>query len=186
MKIFVAHYSPLKERKEHLLQQFEKQNIQDFEFIEKYNREDLDFCTIDFVGQTSLHDLFDPKLKLSKLSLVLKHFYIYKEIAEKYDEALILEDDVILQDGFLQNLELYKTQLPEDYDMLFIGDGCKLHIPKERLVPDIFIYEKNVNPTSWGGQGCSRCSDSYLVSKKCAKQLCDYIANTTKKNRFSY
>jgi hypothetical protein len=65
--------------------------------------------------------------------------------------------------------------------MLFIGDGCKLHIPKERLVPDIFIYEKNVNPTRWGGQGCSRCSDSYLVSKKCAKQLCDYIANTTKK-----
>jgi hypothetical protein len=32
-----------------------------------------------------------------------------------------------------------------------------------------------------GGDGCGRCTDSYLVSKKCAIKLCKYINNITYK-----
>lgn len=61
--------------------------------------------------------------------------------------------------------------------MLFIGDGCYLHIQEHNLIPNKNIYEKCLYPTNWGGDGCTRCIDSYLVSKKCAIKICDYIDN---------
>jgi hypothetical protein len=43
------------------------------------------------------------------------------------------------------------------------------------MVKDKCIYEKCTQPTHWGGLGGTRCLDSYLVSKKCAVKLCEYI-----------
>ena len=106
-----------------------------------------------------------------------KHFYVYKLISEKYEKALILEDDVILNDNFIENLNNYMTQLPENFDMLFIGDGCNLHIEKDKLIPNKNIYEKCLYPTRQGGDGVSRCTDSYIISKSCANKLCEYINN---------
>lgn len=166
MKIFVLHYTKLGDRKIHILEQFKKQNITDYEFIEKYDKEDLQDCDI---------LLFDKCVKTSMISLMNKHFYAYKLIAKNYENALILEDDVILSDNFTKILDKYISQLPQDYDMLFIGDGCNLHIEKHKLISNQNIYEKCLYPTSWGGDGASRCSDSYIISKKCANKLCEYI-----------
>jgi GR25 family glycosyltransferase involved in LPS biosynthesis len=170
MKIFVLHYSKLVDRKKHILEQFKKQNITDYEFIEKYDKEDLQDCDI---------LLFDTCVKKSMMSLMNKHFYVYKLIAENYENALILEDDVILHHNFTNILNKYIIQLPEDYDMLFIGDGCNLHIENNKLISNQNIYEKCLYPTRWGGDGASRCSDSYIISKKCANKLCEYINNLT-------
>jgi len=168
MKIFVLHYSKLVDRKTHILEQFQKQNITDYEFIEKYDRENLKDCdTL----------LFDTCVKKSMVSLMNKHYYVYKLIAENYENALILEDDVILCDNFIEKLNSYMSQLPEYYDMLFIGDGCNLHIEQHKLIPNKNIYEKCLYPTSWGGNGASRCSDSYIISKECANKLSEYINN---------
>lgn len=173
MKIFVLHYSKLVDRKKHILEQFNKQGITDYEFIEKYDREDLQDCdTL----------LFDKGIKKSVVSLTNKHFYAYNMIAENYEKALILEDDVILCDNFMEKLNNYITQLPENFDMLFIGNGCNLHIEKHKLIPNKNIYEKCLYPTRWGGDGASRCSDSYIISKKCATKLCEYI-NCLKYNK---
>jgi len=166
MKIFVIHYSKLVDRKKYIIEQFKKQNITDYEFIEKYNKEDL--CEQDKL-------LFDNCLTESIISLINKHFYVYKLIVEKYDNALIFEDDVILNDNFNEILNKYISQLVEDYDMLFIGDGCNFHIEKDKLITNNNIYEKCLYPTKWGGNGASRCSDSYIISKKCAIKLCNYI-----------
>ena len=168
MKIFVIHYSKLVDRKKHILEQFEKYNITDYEFIEKYDKDEITEYE---------SNLFDPNYKKSTMSLHLKHNYIYNIIAETYEYALILEDDVILSDNFIEKLNNYITQLPQDYDMLFIGDGCNLHIEKHKLIPNKNIYEKCLYPTSWGGDGASRCSDSYIITKTCANKLCEYIDN---------
>ena len=94
-----------------------------------------------------------------------------------YDNVLVFEDDVVLSDDFMKNLVKYMTQLPADYDMLFIGNGCNLHIPKYMQVPNQYIYEKCLHETVWGGNGAARCTDSYVIHKRCAKKICDYIAN---------
>jgi GR25 family glycosyltransferase involved in LPS biosynthesis len=168
MKIFVLHYSKLVERKKNILSQFEKHKITDYEFIEMFDKDDI----MD-------KSLFTSKYKPSMMSLTLKHFWVYKEIMNKYDCALIFEDDVILADNFVEKLNMYMYELPTDYDMLFIGDGCKLHM--KDISHKQHIYEKCLYPTSWGGDGASRCSDSYIVHKKCATKLCDYIGRANYK-----
>ena len=168
MKIFVLHYSKLFDRKKHILEQFKKQNITDYEFIEKYDKDEI----TDYES-----DIFKKNYRKSTMSLHLKHNYVYKLIAENYENALICEDDVILCDNFIEKINNYMTQIPQNYDMLFIGDGCNLHIEQHKLINNQNIYEKNLEPTSWGGDGASRCSDSYIITKKCANKLCEYINN---------
>jgi GR25 family glycosyltransferase involved in LPS biosynthesis len=171
MKIFVLHYSKLVERKQNILQQFSTQNITNYEFIELFDKDVL---------TNEDKKLFIPDFKPSLMSLVLKHFYVYKEIAEKYHQALILEDDVILSNNFTTILNHYLCQLPNDYDMLFIGNGCNLHIDSKLIKPNQNIYLKDKQQVfGFGHQvnATTRCTDSYIVSNKCAKQLCNYIAN---------
>ena len=121
--------------------------------------------------------MFHKNYTNCQMSMSLKHFYAYKEISDKYDNGLILEDDAILINNFTDILNKYMEQLPKNYDMLFIGDGCNLHIEKNKLIPNQNIYEKCLYPTRWGGNGASRCSDSYIISKICANKLCKYINN---------
>lgn len=173
MKIFVLHYSKLVDRKKHILEQFEREGIVDYEFIEKYDKEEIT-CE-----ESNLFDV--KKVKPSMVSLILKHILAYKMIAENYKYALILEDDVILSDNFIEKINNYMSQLPENFDMLFIGDGCNLHIEKDKLISNKNIYEKCLHPTKWGGDGASRCSDSYIISKKCAVKMCEYIDNLSYK-----
>ena len=176
MKVFVVHYSKLHERKSHILSQFANQNITDYEFVEKHDKEVL-------TDQDKSY--FAPNYKESMMSFMFKTFYIFNEISTKYENALILEDDVLLNDNFVNILEQYMHQLPADYDMFFIGDGCNLHIPTQFLIPNKNVYPKVLYPTNWGGDGASRCTDSYIISNKCAQRLCVYINETINKTKFN-
>jgi GR25 family glycosyltransferase involved in LPS biosynthesis len=165
MKVFVIHYKVLIDRKKHILEQFQKHNITDYEFIE-IDRDELHNQNI---------DMFQENYCKCQIAISLSHFYAYKQISEKYENALIFEDDVILSTNFTDILNKYINQLPEDYDMLFIGNGCNLHIENDKLLPNKYIYEK------YGVGGITRCTDSYIISKKCAIKICDYINNLTYK-----
>jgi GR25 family glycosyltransferase involved in LPS biosynthesis len=171
MKIFVLHYSKLTRRKQHILEQFEKHGITEYEFIEKF---DKDVITDDECPEFSKDYVANRR---AELSLHLKHLYLYRlMLSENYEEVLVLEDDVILSDNFMKKLTEYMTQLPKDYDMLFIGNGCNLHIPRNQLIANQYIYAKCLHKTAWGGNGAARCTDSYIIHQRCAKKLCDYVA----------
>lgn len=171
MKVFVIHYKKLNERKKHILNQFQKHNIIDYEFIE-IDRDELKSQDL---------TIFDSSYPNFHSAITLSHMYAYKQISEKYDSGLVFEDDVILSEDFTYIFNKCLTQLPEDYDMLFIGNGCNLHIESNKLIHGKFIYSKGLYPTNWGGNGAGRCTDSYLVSKKCAIRLCNYINNLSYK-----
>jgi GR25 family glycosyltransferase involved in LPS biosynthesis len=171
MKIFIIHYKKLVDRKIFILNQFKKYNITNYEFIE-IDRDELYEQNI---------SIFQENYCKSQIAISLSHFYAYKQISENYDSGLIFEDDIILSDNFLNIFNNYITQLPENFDMLFIGDGCNFHIQKNKLIQNSNIYEKCLYPTTWGGGGATRCTDSYLVNKKCAKILCEYINNLSYK-----
>ena len=166
MKIFVLHYSKLAERKASILKQFEQQGITDYEFIEAYDKDSLTPEEI---------DMFVPGYKPSKISLILKHFHVVRRIQESYDQALVLEDDAILADGFPALLKTYMAQAPSPYDMIFLGNGQGLHIPSDQQIPGQYLYKRGVDPTPWGGNGITRCTDSIIISKPCATKLCKYI-----------
>ena len=86
------------ERKQFLLKQFEKHNITNFEFIETYDVNDGD------ITENELK-LFESDVTHGMKSLILKHIRVYKEISQKYDYALILEDDVIFNENFTELLK---------------------------------------------------------------------------------
>jgi hypothetical protein len=77
----------------------------------------------------------------------------------------------------MNKLTNYMTQVPTDYDMVFIGDGCQLHIPTSQLVPNQNIYKKCIDTNDEGYGGATRCTDSYVIHNRCAKKICDYMMN---------
>ena len=62
-----------------------------------------------------------------------------------------------------------------DYDLCFIGDGANLHIHKSMIEINKNIYLKSNYESSWSGDGATRCTDSYIISKKCANKILTYL-----------
>ena len=130
-KIFIIHYTKLKERKEHMLSEMAEWNpTTPFEFFEAYDQE--------AINQLDIIDTFDMPmffLKCSRsmstgeTSLCLKYKNILKQIVEEEegDYFLILEDDVI----FKQDPLAYINALIEkcnneniDFDCIFMGEAA--------------------------------------------------------------
>jgi glycosyl transferase family 25 len=169
MKIFVIHYNKLVERKAHILKLFKLHKITDYEFVE-IDRDEL-----------VNHDtsMFDKRYNAAQIAIALSHMYAYRQIAEKYDSGLIFEDDIILDPFFTKKFNKIIGQLPDNYDMCFIGSGggVGLHIEPDKIVHGKYVYKKCLEETLWGGGGATRCTDSYVVSKKCAQTICKYVDN---------
>lgn len=146
---------------------FKKHNINNFEFVENYDRDNI---------KSDEMNLFDENLSKVHMAICLSHFYVYEKIANNHEEALILEDDVIINDNFFKNLNNYLTQLPNNYDMIFIGDGCNLHIDKNKILPECIFYKRFLNK-----EYATRCTDSYIVSNKCSKKIINDIYNNSLK-----
>uniref|UniRef100_A0A6C0JK75 Glycosyl transferase family 25 domain-containing protein n=1 Tax=viral metagenome TaxID=1070528 RepID=A0A6C0JK75_9ZZZZ len=164
MKIFVIHYAKLIERRKNMVMQLITNGL-DAEFVTQYDRDQL---------SSEDKAKFVTKYKDDDIAISLSHLYCYKEIIKKYEYALILEDDAVFNNNFKKILLDYICQLPEDWDMLFIGDGCHLHIPNDVICKSKGnIFKKCLEPTLWGGDGATRCTDSYLISKKCAQKIID-------------
>jgi len=160
MKIFIIHYKKLKERKEHIIKELNKYNITDFEFI------DIDRDELDTFDLSLFHDIPNPHK-----AITLSHIFAFKQIRDKYHQALILEDDIILCDNFFNILNIYLKQLPPSFDMCFFSSCHNLNIPSQHLIPNKFIYHKSLDG------GSTRTLACYLVSKNCAIKLCHYIDN---------
>jgi hypothetical protein len=109
----------------------------------------------------------------SSVSLILKHLAVYREVvAEPQKLHLILEDDVRLQEGFLPALEQVLLELPEQWDLFFLGLGCDLHVPWWHRRPGRRVYYRGYKKGFlWGGGGCSRCTEGYLIHPDFAHRL---------------
>lgn len=165
MKIFVVHYDKLIKRKYIISIQLNKFNLA-HEFISNHGKESL---TLD--ERKMFRNISD-----GEMSVALHHIECYKRIVEEnIDYALILEDDIVICNNFREILERYIKELPSDWDMLFIGDGCGLHIEKNLLIPGKHIYKKNNENNGQIHEGATRCLDSYLISNKCAKIITEKL-----------
>lgn len=178
-KIFITHYSPLKERKDRLLpiiQSFRN----DYEFIEKEpTLHDISFM-FDFdeyiwrrkiEAVYSGHHLFRV-LKDSEISLIYKHMLALQSIRDnKIETALILEDDVVFDDDFENRFNQQLKQSPKDWDFIFPGSGCNLHIPDNHIVSGQTSYRKN--------HPASKCTDSMVVKLSAVDKILNTLETCT-------
>ena len=84
IKIFTIHYKKLIDRKENIINQLEKYNLQT-EFIDRYDR--------DLLLDKNLSIFNLSQLNKANIAISLSHFYAYNNIANNvnlYNYALIL------------------------------------------------------------------------------------------------
>jgi hypothetical protein len=155
MKIFVIHYTPLKERKISIMKQFEKFNIKEYEFIETYDREEL--------NETDIKKF--SNLKLSQISLILKNVEIFKKGNEEI--FVIFEDDTILCDDFLNKLDEHLNNLPENWDIISGGECCNIHASP--IIDGKILYETD------NVRGC--CMN--ILNKNVTNKLMNIFNNET-------
>ena len=170
--VYVCHYSKLGERKESLLEQFQEEKIYQYQFVETYDKDTWNKSEI----QKDYPNVFDKWKKglshynedsqNSERSLVLKHVSILKDMHKNgYKDALILEDDVTLCDGFVEYCNMFMEQLPDDWDVAWVGSCLNLHEPS---VEGKYVYKTNRG---------SRCTHAFLVSGRMVEKVINEISN---------
>ena len=159
-KIFICHWDKLTDRKEELIKVLSEENIFDYEFVCDYDKDTWSEEEIkyDFPKIFEVVEGYGRKLKSSEISLSLKHVKIIREVAEKYEYALVLEDDVILCDNFVEEFLESHNQLPDDWDIAWVGTCCGLHAPTSKGKR---VYRVNG----------SRCTHAYAISNIGAKKV---------------
>ena len=179
-KFYICNYTPLKERKQFMIEQNTKYNLQNkLHFINEFDRENI---------PNKFLDIFDTsKLKLCEISLFLKHIEGMRLIHESNKEfGIIMEDDVVYKDNFFNNFNQKYDIFPDDFDILYIGVFPFNKYFKERgtrnnTVPDNSykvgsLYNmKKVEVFPWTGN--NKGTDFYIISKKCCEMFISIIKN---------
>jgi|LakMenEpi03Aug12_release.lakeMendotaPanAssembly.Ray.scaffolds.fasta_scaffold19606_9 GR25 family glycosyltransferase involved in LPS biosynthesis len=165
--IYICHWNKLIERKEHIIKELNFHKISNFSFVEIYDKDNLDIneITKEYPKLFKLTDRDKRYLKLSEISLLLKHCWIVKDAKlKKYKSIMILEDDVVFDKNFVELFNRYKKQLPEDWDCCWVGSCCNIHTPSTKNI--------NVYPAK-----TSRCCHCYILSENCINKILDEIIN---------
>lgn len=149
--------------------------------IEELSREGIEPVFINAYDKDFLTDELKSKfsgINLESISLFLKHFDawikisaerdVYGSILSEPDEyGLVLEDNIILVDDFKLKLNKYIREKP--FELLMINEGLNLHIPANIIKEGQNLYYRGIYPTKWGGNGGTRSTDGYVISRNCAR-----------------
>ena len=182
-KLYICHYTPLTERFDHMNIQCKKYDIQEkLLFITEYDREKLS------ENDTVYFD--KNKLRMGEISLFLKHIKAMKNIIDsKKEYGIIMEDDVIFKDNFINNFnELTKT-LPETFDIIYTGvfpfykeykhhSNCENPIFKSNNTIGNLCNMDNITVFPWTGN--NKGTDFYIISRKACIKFILFIEKINK------
>jgi len=126
-KIYILHHSPLTDRKQYLLDRLKRNNITNYEFVEKFLPEEI---------------IPNNILTIGELSLIKKHLYAIEDAkTNNYSNIIIFEDDIKLDcdfdiPTFIENV--LAEGIEYDYDIIWIG-GAKEY---STVTPHLVQYDK--------------------------------------------
>jgi GR25 family glycosyltransferase involved in LPS biosynthesis len=173
-KTYILHFSPLVERKQRLVGVLRQEKINGYWIEKEPTTKEISLLYSEQENQWEAKinkmKIFSPKRKLNyaEISLNYKHIKAYEDIVKNnLDTALILEDDVILEDNFSEKFNKQLEMTPPDWDVIFIGSGCNLKIPSEQIKKGTTAYLKE--------HPASKCSDSYIIKKSSAEKFLNNI-----------
>jgi len=188
VKIYVIHYTKLTERKEDLINHFNdnfKMTSQEIEWMVEYDKEKLDdkilekhFILKDFQDiRWERCGYYCPRptrrnLKISEMSICLKHLYTLQKIANSNDpdsHSIIMEDDIRLHSNFFEKIEevLANPQLKE-WDIIFPGNPYAIsHFNMEKICEGVY---KKGHPSTNGIW-------LMLIKRGVAQRVFEYVIN---------
>ena len=158
-KLFIIHFEALKDRKKYL-----DSHIDAYGFVNEYilSNAQIDQEIYELNQYYKyIPEIYNRKLSKGEICVGTQHINTYiKMINSNTKYALIIEDDAIFEDNFLENLQKITNELPTDFDMCFISKCCNLHINNSKLI----------NKSS-----LSRCVSGYIVNNKCIPYILDTL-----------
>jgi GR25 family glycosyltransferase involved in LPS biosynthesis len=157
-KIYIIHYKPLVDRKNYLINYFQENNITNYEFRDLYQREEL--------TEEIKNNYYTPdniNLNPAQICITIEHIETYKKIVETCKDEnkwfLILEDDARFYHEFIDKLNFYMKNIPEDAEYIDICDFCTINTNE--------LWYKTIH---------TRTTCSYLIKKStCEKVLTTII-----------
>lgn len=121
MKIYVINLKRRSDKKEKMLKQFKDLSINNFEFIEAVDGNDLTKNEFLQVIDYKKMELISRKLTNAEIGCALSHKIVYEKIINGPEyRSIILEDDVILEKGFV-NIASINGNSIANIDILFLG-----------------------------------------------------------------
>jgi GR25 family glycosyltransferase involved in LPS biosynthesis len=112
--IYVINLKHRKDRKTHITSELKKIRCKTYKLIEGINGNDLINTT---------------KLSNGMLGLNQTYLKIYDEWSrEKNDSILIIEDDCIFLENFNSELNLYMSNIPDNWEMVYFGGNHNYHM----------------------------------------------------------
>jgi len=180
LKVFVVHESKLVYRRKFVEKQLKELGI-DYEFVTDFDSKDLTNKILDkyyeddpnnYEYKTKVlwgsNNSEYKKLSLNEISCTLKHRKCIELASERDGDSLIIEDDCLFCDDFLEKLEKIGNKLPEGWGSLFLGLGCGLDFQKmmiksrsEKIDDDLYLIK----------HPATNCAECYLVNQNSAKTI---------------
>lgn len=164
MKIFIVNLKNAVEKRKHMVAQLKRLGVQNYEFIEAVYGKDL---TPEFIAD-NVYDYPACALTPGEIGCSLSHIGIYKNmISENIPYAMILEDDVILPDDFLDMLEAIRISIDvAQSKIITLGEANKISPLRE-----YFTFKKYKEYTAV----TAFCTYAYLVNIAAARSLSQHL-----------
>lgn len=164
-KIFCLTLKDTPKRREYAENHFKQHNL-DVTFFEGINAKNFGLTTtIPYMDdQPNWKPGDGPPHYISQghVGCILSHYMLWKTLSYLPDEEfLILEDDVVLCDGFKDKLMDCKSRLPNDWQYVFVGHCC---LPPEE-------YQIKVTDNIITTLHPPMCTHAYMIKKESTKIL---------------
>lgn len=161
MKIHIINLDHRIDRKKKMLEELNKHQITDFEFVSAVNGKEL---AVDQMIQDGLIKIGDRRLRDGEYGCYLSHINVLQSILTSDCELhLVLEDDIYFDKHFTTKFRRLLNQLQKlNWDIFYVG--LNNHMPNgkdgEQIRPGIYCPKYSV----WG-------THAYLIKKPTVEKL---------------
>jgi glycosyltransferase involved in cell wall biosynthesis/GR25 family glycosyltransferase involved in LPS biosynthesis len=186
-QIYYINLDKRMDRNQHVLNQFKKAKIP-LNKIRRFTAIDGDTYLFTEKEYSLFKNAFYMKTPSAKkiMGNQLSHFYIFKDmIMRGYKNILILQDDVVFRDEFINHLNSVVHSIPSDSEIINIGihshcyynefkayDLTKsddyIHTEKEKINDFVSKWKPTIQP----------CSLSYILTLKGAEEMIKHFEET--------
>jgi GR25 family glycosyltransferase involved in LPS biosynthesis len=177
IKTYVVHCKSLVERRSYMETALKTNNISaewiiDFdgnelteEIIKSYYVHDNNLALQKVMGLWPVDQHSSRYLKDAEISLTIKHVEAIKKISNLSEEfALVLEDDCLFCENFVEVFDNLLANTPNDWDIIHVGDGFGMK-------PEKFENADLKNGIFKMKHPASRCSEAILIKREAAKKI---------------
>ncbi len=191
-KIYVVTLKRATERHEHIQKELSGLHYSFFFGKDKqgFSIEELEQANIYSEALAKRHHRFNKPMKAGQIGCAWSHAEVYKDAVQNgYEKVLVLEDDVVIDEGTAATFSTALKELPGDWELLYFGYAQNEKAPPGFLFKRLFyhllrlfgairyshktinhLYAKKISAHIYQA-GYHDCTHAYAITQSAAKKL---------------